>query len=515
MFKHFFTAALLFCAAASSFAQHGNNEEPKKTQAKNVMPKPKGSYKIDVAIKNFAEKEVYLGYHFGSKQYILDTAQRAADGRYTFKRPYGLDPGIYLLILPPKNKYFELLIDKTTDMAFSIDTDTLDFVKNMKIKGNDDNIRFYDYLNFIGKQRQDAEAPRADFNSPDAKKKEAAKKALDAIDQKVKDYQANIIAKYPKSMNALVMRSTQETRTPEFKKPNGDTDTSQQFNFYKSHFFDNFDLADDRLIRTPILRAKVMRYLEQCIVHHPDSLAIGCDYVIEKTRANKETFKYWVTELLNEYAASKIVGMDAVYVALANKYYCSTPLQADWVEPDVLENICKDAKALEPLLIGKIAPDIKMYRQDNEIPADKLTDAQAVSLHGVKSPYTIVIFWDTECSHCQKSMPVVHDFYKKMAKQNGVEIFSVCTRIYDDYDKCWKMIKEKGWTDWMNVGDPYMRSRYKILYDIRSTPQMYLLDENKRIILKKIAAEQFEQEIPRCIENDKKMKEEAKKKAKK
>jgi hypothetical protein len=73
------------------------------------------------------------------------------------------------------------------------------------------------------------------------------------------------------------------------------------------------------------------------------------------------------------------------------------------------------------------------------------------------------------------------------------------------------MIKEKGWTDWINVGDPYMRSKYKLVYDIRSTPQMYLLDEDKRIILKKISAEQFEEEIPRCIENDKKIKAAAKK----
>jgi thiol-disulfide isomerase/thioredoxin len=505
MLKQLLTAALLCCTLAV-FAQHGSNEEPKKTQAQNIMPKPKGSYKIDVSIKNFTEKELYLGYHFGSKQYILDTAQRAADGRYTFKRPYGLDPGIYLLILPPKNKYFELLIDKTTDMAFSIDTDTLDFVKYMKIKGNDDNIRFFEYLNFIGEQRKSADGPRADFNSPDEKKKEAAKKALDAIDQKVKDFQNNMITKYPKSMNALVMRSTQETRTPDFKKPNGDTDSLKQFSFYKEHFFDNFDLADDRLIRTPILRARVMRYLEQCIFHHPDSISIGCDYIIEKARPNKETFKYWVTELLNEYAASKIVGMDAVYVHLAEKYYCTKPIQADWVEADVLENICKDAFALKPLLIGKIAPDIKMYKLGNDIPADKLTDAQAINLHSVKSPYTLVIFWDTECSHCQKSMPVAYEFYKKWGQKNGVEVFSICTRIYDDYDKCWKMIKEKGWTDWMNVGDPYIRSRYKIVYDVRSTPQVYLLDENKKIILKKISAEQFEQEVPRCIENDKKVK---------
>ena len=83
---------------------------------------------------------------------------------------------------------------------------------------------------------------------------------------------------------------------------------------------------------------------------------------------------------------------------------------------------------------------------------------------------------------------------------------AVCTPIYDSYDKAWKMIKEKNWTDWLNVGDPYIRSRYKILYDIRSTPQLYFLDKDKKIITKKIAAEQLEEVIPKMIEMDKKMK---------
>ena len=250
------------------------------------------------------------------------------------------------------------------------------------------------------------------------------------------------------------------------------------------------------------------RYISQLTVQHPDSISIACDYLIERAKPNREMYKYFITELLNEYAGSKIVGYDAVYVHLAKKYYCTTPPAADWVDQDVLENICKDANALDPLLLGKIAPNIKMLRiaegtdWKQQLAAPKVSDT--ISLHNVKAAYTLVIFWDTECSHCQKSMPVINDFYDKY-KNLGIEVFAVCTRTYTDYDACWKMIKEKGWTKWLNVGDPYMQSRYKQVYDIKTTPQMYLLDKDKRIIMKKIAAEQFEKEIPRIIEmNEKK-----------
>ncbi len=504
MIKQFLAIALLgLLAVTNANAQH--DEPPKKTDkpTKPVEHKP-GKYRIDINIKGFAEKECYLGYHFGSKQYLMDTAQRGADGRYVFADNFALDPGIYLVVMPPKNRYFELLIDRD-GQQFTIDTDTLNFVTNMKIKGSDDNKRFYDYLNFINDKRTSSDKDRAAFEKAKGAEKDAIKGKLDKVDGEVKAYQEGLIKNNPKSMTAMVMRSTQEPKIPDLKKPNGDVDTIKQVNFYREHYFDGFDLADERLIRTPILRGKVFRYIENCIVHHPDSMSQACIEIIEKARPNKETFKYWVTEFLNEYAASKIVGMDGIYVALGKKYYCTAPVQADWVEADVLESICKDVKALEPLLVGKIAPNIKMYRIKDDKKAEALTESDAISLHDVKSPYTILVFWDTECSHCQKSMPVIHDFYKKY-KSQGIEVFAVCTPIYENYDRCWKMIQEKGWIDWINVGDPYIRSKYKIIYDIRSTPQFYFLDKDKRILTKKISAEQLEEVIPKVMEIDQKEK---------
>lgn len=494
--------SLFFTTFATAQDEH---DPPKKTvtSSKPVERRP-GKYRIDVNIKGFTEKECFLGYHFGNKQYLMDTAKRGADGHFVFSDNFALDPGIYLVVLPPKNRYFELLIDRD-GQQFSVETDTLNFVANMKIKGSDDNKRFYDYLNFINDKRVNADKMRAELDKAKDSEKEALRTRLDQVDTDVKAYQDGVLKNAPKSMTALIMRSAQETKIPPFKKTNGDTDSSRQFNFYKNHFFDGFDLADERLIRSPILRSKVFRYMDNCVVHHPDSMSIACIEIIEKARPNRETFKYWVTEFLNEYAASKIVGMDGIYVAIGEKYYCTPPVQADWVEADVLENICKDVKALNPLLVGKTAPDIKMYRIKDDKKAEALTEADAISLSDVKAPYTILVFWDTECSHCQKSMPVIHEFYEKH-KGEGIEVMAVCTPIYDSYDKAWKMIKEKNWTDWLNVGDPYIRSRYKILYDIRSTPQLYFLDKDKKIITKKIAAEQLEEVIPKMIEMDKKMK---------
>ena len=45
---------------------------------------------------------------------------------------------------------------------------------------------------------------------------------------------------------------------------------------------------------------------------------------------------------------------------------------------------------------------------------------------------------------------------------------------------------------WLNVVDPYLLSKFSTLYDVRSTPQIFILDANKKILLKRLAAEQLE-----------------------
>ena len=82
------------------------------------------------------------------------------------------------------------------------------------------------------------------------------------------------------------------------------------------------------------------------------------------------------------------------------------------------------------------------------------------------------------------------EFYDKY-KDKGVEVFAVCTKVTDKVPECWTHIKEHNMIQWINVTDPYLRSRYKQIYDIRTTPQIFILDDKKEILSKRISAEQL------------------------
>ena len=112
-----------------------------------------------------------------------------------------------------------------------------------------------------------------------------------------------------------------------------------------------------------------------------------------------------------------------------------------------------------------------------------------ISLYDVKAKYTIVIFWDHGCGHCKKEVPKLAELYKKL-KNEGVEVYAVET---EDKPEDWKKFIRDYKLNWINVQeqDQYRRAVTKKIYDIYSTPVIYLLDENKIIKAKRIDTDQL------------------------
>ena len=63
-------------------------------------------------------------------------------------------------------------------------------------------------------------------------------------------------------------------------------------------------------------------------------------------------------------------------------------------------------------------------------------------------------------------------------------------------------MKEKGFDDFINTIDPYMISRYKTLYNVETTPAVFVLDENKIIRSKNVEAKQLEEVIEFLMKED-------------
>ena len=440
-----------------------------------------GGYKIRVKLDNYAEKQLILGFYYGEKPYVKDPMEIGADGYFTFQADTLLPCGVYLLVLKTDNSFIQFLLPEH-DQDLTIVTDAKQSVEKMSIKGSDDNTVFYDYLQYLARLRPVADTIRAQLERRKSNPADSVKfiAQLADIDQEVKKYQANLLVKHPGSMTAKIVKSSTEPEIPAFK---GDDKAVllQKRDWYRLHFFDNLDIADPCMLRSPVLHSRIEQFVTKFTVQHPDSISRSVDFVLGKLKNNSENYKYYLIHFLNYYAKSNLVGMDGVYVHIAKEYYCKG--QAMWSRKEDLEKICDNAQRLEPILIGKTAPNITVLNQKNE-PA---------SLWEVDADYTVLFFWDPECSHCKKSAPFLVDFAKKY-RERGVKVFAVCTAVTDKAPDCWKSIEEKGFTDFLflNTYDPYIKSRYKTIYDVKTTPQIFILDRKHEILMKRIAAEQLD-----------------------
>lgn len=435
----------------------------------------KDFYRINIKVKNLRDSSAVLGHYYGNNQYVpKDTAKADKNGNLLFTGDKPLPGGVYLLVLPG-SKYVEVLIGES---QFSMEFDTADVIKSMLVNGSKENQVFYDFQKFMGLKTEDALKVKDLVKSSNPDTAAMAKARIMELEKEIKAYRENLFTTQPNLFAVKVLKSALDPEVPEPPLlPNGAKDSVFAYRYYKKHFFDNIDLSDDRMIRTPVFHGKLERYLKNLVVQVPDSINRDVDALIAKTKS-PELFKYMVWYVTNTYENSQIMGMDAVFVHMAKTYYLSG--KATWVDSSVVAKIRDRVKILDPILLGKVAPN--MF----------LTDSlgKLIPLYNIKAKYTILYFWDPDCGHCQKVTPDLGEFYNKN-KDKGIEVYAASIIRDSIKVKQWKKYIREKKLKFINVWDSYVQTDFKNLYDIYSTPVIYLLDDKKKIIAKRIGVEQL------------------------
>lgn len=437
-------------------------------------------YRISVEVEGLTEGEVLLAYHFGDRQYLQDTARMEQPGHYLFEGEDRLDAGMYLVVVPGQ-KYFEVIVDE--NQHFGIQTVMDEFVDKTSFVDSPDNEAFYDYLKFVRQMSEEIAAIREELTREDLSEadQESINNRMDSINKEVTERQKAYIERFPGGLFSKILLAQQEPEMPEAPvREDGSPDQQALYELYKTRYWENIDFPDDRLLRTPVFHNKLKVYFTNVVVQIPDSLIAEADRIVERSRANEEVFKYTIWFLTNHFERSQIMGQDAVFVHMIEKYYMSG--EAYWVEPENLARITDRAMKLKPLLIGKVSPDIRMYKPD---------DSQ-ISLHEVNTKFTVLYFWDSECSHCKRVTPQLKIVSERL-KPIGVEVFAV--NLEEEKESWLKSLDEYQIQGWINVIDPANQSGFREKYDIYATPMIFLLDADKNIIAKRISPEQVEEII--------------------
>jgi thiol-disulfide isomerase/thioredoxin len=167
--------------------------------------------------------------------------------------------------------------------------------------------------------------------------------------------------------------------------------------------------------------------------------------------------------------------------------------KADFLTNDRREKYLDDAERMEPVFVGKKVQDATLFDK-NDSPR---------TLFSTDAPYTLMVFWQPDCSHCKKELPILAELWQQKWKAQGLAVFSVCGASQDKNAACGELAERLALPgDWTFVSDPMRKSGFSRLYNVSSYPRMILLDAEKRVLFKhtgEATAEMLEAEFARAI----------------
>lgn len=428
-------------------------------------------YDIQGKIKGLSNSEVYLAHYFGyNQQVIKDTVMANDSGEFRFKGKETLPKGLYLISFL-KSKYIDIVVEEP---IFSVELDTSNILNSITFKNSPENAAFYSF------QRKMNDLYTA-INQPSI-----TSVSKQRLIKEVQDFQKQWITS---NQNLFVTKLIESSFDPEIPvytgslKSKADSTKMQifQYNYYKKHYFDGVDLGDERMVRTPFLQRKLERFFKDLVVQDPDSIAKESDLLLAKAK-DKEIRRYIIYKIASTYENNPILGTDGAFVHLAEKYYIGEP--ALW-DTSTVRRMKERIAIVKPLLLGRPFP--KML----------LTDIAGKEINMASLPfkYTIVFIYDPDCSHCKQETPklvALNDFFK--SKNIGV----VASAIVRDKQAWKKFISEFKIGSWVNGIDVHLNPKsgkeeyytdFRNTFDVYSTPVVYVLDQQKKIVGKRIPVE--------------------------
>jgi thiol-disulfide isomerase/thioredoxin len=462
----FITAVLFSLSSFFCFAQNG--------------------YEIKVTLKPFKNQYIYLGHYYGKQLPIIDSAKVNEKSEAVFKGDKKLGGGIYLIGYPDRSHNFEILIDK--NQKFSVVADTTK-IQSIAFQNSPENAEFKAYQQFMMKNGLllDSLAKKRRTVSPQDSVKMTAQ--MEAINEKIKKYRNDIIAKEGNSLLAALLKAMKEPDVPQ-NDPAAKTDSMFAYHYFKKHYWDGVNFYDDRLIRTPFFENRIDRYMDQLVYPSADSVTKELDYMLGFASINDEMQKFLLIKFVNRYLNQKYMWEDKVFVHLFENYFSNKTYP--WLTEAGTKTITNRAYSLMANILGTEASDI-------ELPD---TSGKTTKLYSLQSPYTLVVIWDPTCSHCKEIVPKLDSAYTTKWRSMGLKFFAVA-RETDGKKSDWlNFIREHHLYDWTHVyySKEAEQSRvnagipsYTQLYDVQSFPTLYLLDKDKRIIAKKLTLEQIDE----------------------
>ena len=261
------------------------------------------------------------------------------------------------------------------------------------------------------------------------------------------------------------------------------TDTDARAEYLVMHYWDKFDFTDENLIDLP-------EVTEQAFVDYINIL-----YYVPFAKA-EESLRFTLSR------AGQNASMYAHFASLFDKYYYepNSPFRNEEFYIPILEEITS-SKLLGEAEISRYAFQLEMTKKNRvgQSATDfsfTLSDGVTKKLSSIKSEYTILMFSNPDCTTCTAvtEQMINSEVLKRVYSMNSATRTMITTLTvypFDDVEE-WTAHLPQMPELWVNGYDKGMSITKLNLYDIKATPTIYLLDSNKKVILKDTSLDTIE-----------------------
>ncbi len=242
------------------------------------------------------------------------------------------------------------------------------------------------------------------------------------------------------------------------------------------HYWDRFDFADTTLIDRPeITEQAFVDFINLLPYTPPEHAQVAVDSLVGRMQARKAMFYHFV-ELADKYL-----------------YEPNSPMHDEELHILVLRALVNDPRVEE---VDKIRPrrllKIALRNRPGDTAADfrfTCRDGSSGTLHGIAAEYMLLYFNDPECDECRtmKERLAASPTVNALLESGRLKLLSVCV---ERRTAAWeKATFPARWIDGCDVAQRLTREQ---VYDLKAMPTLYLLDAEKRVILKDAPIERIE-----------------------
>ena len=240
-------------------------------------------------------------------------------------------------------------------------------------------------------------------------------------------------------------------------------------------FWDTYDFTDTiRLSSSATTEKMLVDYLSQLSELTEERAFENIRKLVLKTKVNKVVNRWFLQRLEHHlYEPDSSLRNDSYYISVLEEALTSGHLDGMMrIRP------LYQLKMLKKNRIGIKAADFTFI----------LSTGELQNLWDISAKYTLLLFYDPDCIYCRQSMmelsesSIINSFLQHSGLSlSQLALVTICTEGEMD---AWKEYQQSLPSVWINGYDVRKVLTEKELYFLRSLPSIYLLGEDKQVLLK-------------------------------